>query len=266
MPEPLDIFLQLHDKLREKCPSLIEDARRYAENTVDPKTECPEKLWSILWNKPLFANVRVDIGEGWRKEIEGEMPGAWKTWGTDVDVFRISRVKPGIKGMCFKVHGEVAQDFVKRHDTPLVRLYAIQGAASVMRSCRRPFAHLPDFPGVSEANIRELEDIFGWRWGRTTVLHALTDVGLSVKPDTHLVNTVRTISLVSGLPEKNPTLGQAVKINHGVSDLLKGIRSAGRTDITEIPNAQRCIDKVLMEISRQEILEDRDTLPATAGA
>ena len=123
-----------------------------------------------------------------------------------------------------------------------------------MRSCRRPFAHLPGFPRVSEANVRELEGIFGWRWGHTTVMHALTDVGLSVKPDTHLAKTVRAINLVPGIPKRGvPTRAKAVEINWGVCRLLGDIRSTVRTDI---PGNPRYIDKVLMEISRKELLED----------
>lgn len=258
MPEPLDRFLRLHDELRERFPKSIEDACELAKSTVDPKTECPEEMWGILWDKPLFANVRVAGGVNWRKQIESEMPGAWRTWGTDIDAFRICRVRLGheLGDDCFKVHGKQAKEFVKRHaNIPRHRLYAIQGAASAMRSCCRPFAHLPDFPDVSEANVRELEDIFGWRWGRTTVMHALTDVGLSVKPDTNLARTVRTIDLVPGLPENRiSTLAQAAEINRAVFELLVGIRSAGRTGITDIPNPHRYIDKVLMEISRQGLL------------
>ena len=91
--------------------------------------------------------------------------------------------------------------------------------------------------------------------GRTTVMHALTDVGLSVKPDTNLARTVRTIELVSGLRERElPALKQAVEINRGVFELLGGIRSARRPDITDIPNFPRYIDKMLMEISLRGLL------------
>ena len=254
MPKPLDRFLSLHDELKEKFCKSIKEARWLTENTVDPKTECPEKTWNVLWDKPLFANVHVGGGVNWRKQIESEMPGAWRTWG--LDGFRIRKVAPGKKRECFKVHGKQAKEFVERHaNIPRHRLYAIQGAAAAMRSCCRPFAHLPGFPCVSEVNVRELEDIFGWGWGRTTVMHALTDVGLSVKPDTNLARTVRASDLVPGLPENRiPTLAQAAEINRAVFELLDGIRSAGRTDITDIPNPHRYIDKVLMDISRQGLL------------
>ena len=113
---------------------------------------------------------------------------------------------------------------------------------------------VPDFPGVSEANVRGLEDIFGWRCGHTTVMHALTGVGLSVWPDTHLAKTVRAINLVPGIPKRGvPTRAKAVKINQGVCRLLGNIRSTVRTDI---PDSCRCFDMVLIEISRKELLED----------
>ena len=154
---------------------------------------------------------------------------------------------------CFKVVGGKAQEIIKRHENfPLVRLYAIQGAAAVMMSHRRPFAHLPDFPRVPEISIGELEDQLGWRWGHSTVMHALADVGLSVKPDMHLARTVKALNLVPDEPKGNiPTRAEAVKINHGVSDLLDAIRSPGRTDI---PDGPRYVDKVLMEISNNELI------------
>ena len=179
-------------------------------------------MWGVLWDKLLFANVRADVGRNWKEQIKSEMPCAWKTHLSDVDEFRFCRVRLGCKlgNDCFRVLGDKVPDFVKRTagaadaGNPPVRLFAIQGAALVMRSCGRPLAHLPDFTCVSEANIRELENIFGWRWGRTTVMHALTDAGLSVKPDANLARTVRTIDLVSGLRKRElPALKQAVEIN-----------------------------------------------------
>ena len=76
MPEPLDRFLGLHDELWEKFPKYIEEARRCAESTVDRKTEFPEKMWSVLWNRPLFASVHAAIGKEWMKRIGDEIPGA----------------------------------------------------------------------------------------------------------------------------------------------------------------------------------------------
>ena len=254
MPEPFDEFLRLHDELKKKCPAVINYARHLAGTTVDPKTEDSEEMWRILWDKPLFANMSAEAGESWRGIIESEMTGAWRTWGRGLDEFRICRERLGIRNECFKVLGEKANDLVKLHrkaGIPLFRLYAIQGAASVMRSTPRPFAHLPDFPNVSETGIRELEDSFGWRWGHTTVLHALADAGLSVKPDRQLTRNVQKLNLVPGMPKTDtPTRKEAVRINRGVFNLLEDIRNGGRTDI---PNGPRYIDKVLMEISRQNI-------------
>ena len=111
-----------------------------------------------------------------------------------------------------------------------------------MLSYRRLFANLPEFPLVPEISIRELEDQLGWRWGHTTVMHALTDVGLSVKPDRQLARTVKALNLVPGVPKGvAPTRTEAVKINHGVSDLLDGIRSAGRTDIPDLSKCHTCV-------------------------
>lgn len=255
MPERLKKFLKLHDELRDKVPDSVECARKLAEFVGDPKAEDPEEIWRVLWDKPLYANVSVNVADDWKAQIGPWMEGAWLQWGGDTDEFRIRRNRLGKKYECFEVVGRKAREIIKRHESfPLVRLYAIQGAAAVMLSYRRLFANLPEFPLVPEISIRELEDQLGWRWGHTTVMHALTDVGLSVKPDRQLARTVKALNLVPGVPKGvAPTRTEAVKINHGVSDLLDGIRSAGRTDI---PDGPRYIDKVLMEISSNKLLRE----------
>ena len=247
----LDRFRKWHDMLGEWTP--IKEAECLAKETVCPKTAGAKEIWKILWDKPLFTNVSAEVGEHWRDQIACRMSGAWREWGADIDEFRIRRKSPGMNNECFEVLGDKALEFVEPlGDFPRVRLYAIQGAAAVMRSCRRPFAHLPNFPLVSEITVRELEADLGWRWGHTTVMHVLTDVGLSVKPDRQLARTVKALDLVPGVPKDDaPTRAEAVEINRGVFGLLDAIRSARRTDI---PDSPRYLDKVLMEISRKELL------------
>ena len=79
--------------------------------------------------------------------------------------------------------------------------------------------------------------------GEITVLHALTDMGLAVKPDLHLTNTMRHF----GLNPRDP-----LEINAHVGDLLCALRRSGRANI---PKKIRYVDKVLMEISRQGIID-----------
>lgn len=241
---PQDRFLELHDQLVEERPKSINEARRLAKEKVDPTSASEGEIWRILWDKPLFANVRVKTAERWVNSIEAEMEDNWQIWGEDPDVFKICKVGNGRRRDCFDVQGDAALSFESRHTIPRHRLYAIQGAAEALRfrtgHGQSPFADLPGRP-LSEV-VPELRDEFKWGWGPITVLHALTDMGLAVKPDLHLTNTMRHF----GLNPRGP-----LETNEHVGELLCALGTSGRTDI---PNEIRYIDKVLMEISRQGII------------
>ncbi|MYA88095.1 MAG: hypothetical protein F4X97_06530 [Boseongicola sp. SB0662_bin_57] len=239
----LSRFLELHDLLAEQHPKSIDKAKGFAGSTIDPNSAMESEVWRILWDKPLFANARVKTAKGWRSSIKKEMKDSWRTWGEKPDEFDIRKDKPGRRSDCFVVRGDTARSFVSRYTIPLHRLYAIQGAAKALclrastRHGRPPFDDLPGRP-LPEV-VDDLCDKFGWGWGRVTVLHALTDMGLAVKPDLHVTNTVRHL----GLDSRDP-----LEINEHVVELLRELGKSGRDDI---PKSIRYIDKVLMEISRK---------------
>ena len=244
----VDLFLKLHDQLAKTHPKSINKAKRLAKKTLNPSTDMQEEVWRILWDKPLFANVRVKTAKGWIDSVKKEMKkeGSWRTWGEKPDEFDIHKDKPGRRRDCFDVRGQAARSFLDRCTIPLHRLYAIQEAAKFL--CRRsrerpdrpPFEDLPNRQ-LREA-VRKLRGDFGWGWGEVTVLHALTDMGLAVKPDLHLTNTVRHL----GLDSREP-----LEINEHVHQLLITLGSEWQADIK---NKLRYVDKVLMEISRQGII------------
>lgn len=241
---PLDRFLELHDQLEEQHPKSINEAKRLAKETVDPASAMEGEIWRILWDKPLFANARVKTAERWIDSIVAEMKDSWRTWGKDPDEFKICQACPGSRRDCFEVQGEAALSFESRHTIPRHRLYAIQGAATALRARtghgRPPFEDLPG-RALSEV-VPELRREFKWGWGHVTVLHALTDMGLAVKPDLHLTNVMRHLGLASRDP---------LEINEHVRELLRALGTSRRADI---PNEIRYVDKVLMEISRQGIV------------
>lgn len=248
-------FLALHDRLAALHPDAIREAKTLAAATVDPQTASPDAIWRVLWDKPIFSNARVEVAKRWVASLEDEMQGAWKSWGADPKVFNIRQVSPGVKRESFEVQGTLAADIVARHSIALHRLYRIQGAATALRArvSRRtpPFA---DLVGRSLADIiPTLQTEFGPGWGVITVLHALTDMGLAVKPDLHLVNTMRVLKLSSGLSNRKvPDFRDAVRINQDVRALLQAL---GRSDA---PSELRYIDKVLMDLSHRGVLSEAE--------
>jgi hypothetical protein len=247
---PHTLFLTLHDRLAKLHPDAIAEAKTLAASTVDPRDATPDVIWRVLWDKPLFANARVEVAKRWVAEIEPEMAGAWQVLGKDPAVFNIRQVRPGVKRDSFEVQGDFGREFVARHRVALHRLYRIQGAAAAVRhrAARNtyPFA---DLVGRTLSDvITMLQNEFGSGWGVITVLHALTDMGLAVKPDLHLVKTMRSLKLIEGLADRKvPDFRDALRINQAVRKLLAAI---GRSDE---PSDLRYIDKVLMDLSHRNL-------------
>ena len=246
-------FLKLHDRLAYLHPDAITEAKALAAATVDPQTATADEVWRVIWDKPLFANARVDVAKRWVANIEEDMNGAWNFLGKEPTVFRIRQVRPGMQRECFEVQGAFGLDFVARTSVALHRIYRIQGAATalrhrVMRNAF-PFADIVGRPLADVIPI--LQNEFGSGWGVITILHALTDMGLAVKPDLHLVNSMRLLKLCTDISDRKvPDFKDAIRINEAVRLLLAAL---GRADT---PSELRYIDKVLMDLSHRKLLSD----------
>ena len=246
-------FLKLHDRLADLHPDAIAEAKALAATTVNPQTATADIIWRTIWDKPLFANARVDVAKRWVANIEEDMKGAWTVLGADPTVFRIRQVRPGMQRECFEVQGVLGLDFVARHSVALHRMYRIQGAATALRhrAMRNtyPFADIVGRPLADIIPI--LQNEFGSGWGVITILHALTDMGLAVKPDLHLVNSMRLLKLCTGISDRKvPDFKDALRINEAVRLLLAAL---GHSDT---PSELRYIDKVLMDLSHRNLLSD----------
>ena len=173
---------------------------------------------------------------------------AWKTWGKS-DVFKIVRKGKGRKrrDKFFELEGDAASCIKKRGSKlpPLCRLYSIQGAAADLRS-RVERGLCPPFQDLSDLGLYDIVEMlkgdFGFGWGDATVLHALTDMGLAVKPDRQLQRAMAAL----GLECEDP-----IKINQAVRKMRDEIN---RSKCLSAPASLRYLDKVLMEISRQGIM------------
>jgi hypothetical protein len=256
-------FYALHDLLIMHHPEAIAEAKKLAASTVDAQSANAEAIWGLLWDKPLYANARVSVATRWVESVRADMQGAWQFMGADPAVFRILHKKPGIKRDSFEVQGALAQDLVAKQRIALHRLHRIQGAAIALRA-RAAHRELPfdDLVGKPlRDNIATLQREFGTGWGVITVLHALTDMGLAVKPDLHLVNTMSALELTTGLSrQKVPDINDSIRINEDVRTLL---RATGRA---ETPFELRYTDKVLMEISRLGLLSKNISTTAETSA
>ncbi|OYU75103.1 MAG: hypothetical protein CFE32_15545 [Alphaproteobacteria bacterium PA3] len=98
---------------------------------------------------------------------------------------------------------------------------------------------------VSDFRLR-----LGRGWGHITVMHMLTDFGLSVKPDIHLVRAARQLGLVEGLrPVSSPNEPEALAIVTAIVRVVQAVYG-NEASFAKL----RYTDKMLMEASRKEII------------
>lgn len=236
--------------LRELNP--VREAERLSRSVVDPATATADQCWELIWNKPLFANTRVEYGEKAVEKLRLFMPRAWRDWGESEGAFTISHRDGGNQRDNFNVSGHRAADIdalgIARH-----RLLAIQGGARLLRSLVQEAPDHPFKPLTKlelGAMVTRIRTLAGRGWGHITALHLLTDFGLAVKPDRHLVHSVKALGRIRDLPEGNvPSLADALRINEAVDKCGEQIFGDGFG-----PAQRRYLDKILMELSRQGLL------------
>lgn len=237
--------------LREQGTLVL--AEKLRDAVTDPRTASAEQCWIVIWNKPLYANTKVAIGERYQLKLEPFMTGAWRTIGLDPAFLKISRIGRGSSNDAFSVAGSLAQQC----RIAARRLYAIQGAAQYLRKSVQDFGEVTPLAHLASSDLAllvpQLKEQLGRGWGPITILHMLTEFGLAVKPDLHLVRAVQALNLMPELkPDKVPGEADALKINVAVKELARAVfgQQSGPAEL-------RYLDKVLMEASRQGLLATR---------
>lgn len=234
-------YFELETRLRRTAPDLIEVAHRLAADVEDPRTATAEACWRHIWNKPLFANMKVATSLKWCEKITPFIDRGWLTWGQSTGVvFR--KVGTGIAAEDFAAVTDKAQLVFDVTRIPISRLLGIQGAALALKKR----AEVSDYPYAEifrkdlRSTVAVIKAEMGRGWGDVTVLHFLTDMGAAVKPDLHVKRTVEHLW--------GPDSRDDYEINQLIANLI--VEMDGKLT----PSRLRYVDKVLMEISRQEIL------------
>ncbi|WP_145953424.1 hypothetical protein [Oceaniglobus indicus] len=244
-------YYQLIDELAKKSPRSIVEADQLAGEVLHIEEAQAIELWQVIWNKPIFANSTVKGAEGTIAKLKGAgfMDDALLEWGTSRKVFLIDKVGNGSARASFVCHGKWFDKQSLLGQIPRHRLYAIQNAAIALRRRTEvrayPFSDLS--ANTTAQNVVLLRSEFGAFWGDITVLHLLTDLGLAIKPDLHLVKTVAALRGPT-CKGKVPNTSESLAINNFVHDLL--MRVEGKF----APGKLRRMDKLLMEASRQKVV------------
>lgn len=250
----------LHQNSLARWEDLLRDtaairmAQELADGIVDPATASTEECWEKIWSKPLFANMRVEGGEKAAAKLRPFMADAWRDWGCMSGRIIITHNGSTNKRENFSVTGsgaaEIDQLGIARH-----RLLAIQGGANLLRSLVQEDPNHPFQPLVAldrKGMVDRIRSGAGRGWGPITTLHLLTEFGLAIKPDLHVVNTVNALNLLPGLrSDKVPSLKNALAIIDAVDKLGKQLFGNDYG-----PRKRRYLDKILMELSRQNLLDE----------
>jgi len=236
-------------------------ARQLSEAMSDVRVATVDDCWRQIWTKPLYANNRVPVGESYEKTLTPLMHGAWRTIGLGKEVYFVSHDGNGRKAANFSRTGTLIDRIGDVCGISAPRLLAIQGGANYLRSMvdthgeAAPLRHLAvDSFHAMDTQLTTLVPAMrvemGRGWGHISIMHMLTDFGLAVKPDLHLVRTVRHLGLVDGLRSvKVPNLREGLAIITAITRLVQGVYGASAT-----PADLRYADKLLMEASRLKLI------------
>lgn len=198
-------FAVLQERLADRPDKPMEEVWKLTHGVVDARTAAPDDAWEMIWPKPLFANRRISVGETWTEAVHAATWANWRCCGLDG---RSARFTPDVTpprraNDAWSVHDDPECQVVNL-GPPLHRLWQIQNAAAAFRAwCdASPETPVAFFAEQSLATlVVALKTAFGPFWGHTTVLHVLTDFGLAVKPDVHVVRSARHIG-AAFLPAK----------------------------------------------------------------
>ena len=219
--------------LREKLPSeSTREIQQICRNVVDPRTATAEQAWPVIWDKPLYTNVRIATGDRWVCELRPHMTDAWRYWGK-------------------RLEAKVRLD----SNVPDKKLAVIKSAATLLKKAAKDKEHPVKcfFDNELEYLVPYLEKELGRGCGPATVLHMLTGFGLAVKPDVHVISTLQHLCL---WPENRNTVTGRRQTLEFISIVFAFAKAVGiaRANGTVHPKKLRRFDLELMHISKYGLL------------
>lgn len=233
-------------ELRQGLPVSVRDGIDVilSDRPVDPARADAEAAWEVLRDKPLYAHVRVAAADRWKRELDPFLAGAWQDWGQPGGRLDVVRSGPGRGAAAFTMTGPDAAAIRHASRVPAARLHTMVNAARMLRLRAAASSH-----PLKDLRQRTLEDLLpslrrelGWGWGPVTVLHALTDFGVAVKPDIHLIRSLRSLGAPVG-PRDSVSPREAIAVNRLVRRMLLAIGEP-------TPQALRRLDLELMALSQ----------------
>lgn len=176
----VNVYNQIRGVLQELCPDQWQAAVELCGAVPDlnglDDPAAMQSIWMHGRDKPLRAGIRVTTGEAWVAAM-ASCP-EYQDFNTAADT------------PCedWQIHG--------KHRPPVRRLERIRRLAAALVEGRIQVVQFGDAYDAFRMTIDNLADGIGHGWGRVTVCHVLTDLGVCAKPDIHF-----TSSLLRWFPE-----------------------------------------------------------------
>lgn len=254
------------DELKVRCPKIWTE-------TSELCLSVPEKIqvsnvWQRGKDKPCWSNIQVAVGKRISSDLLlSEDFNSHTTIASDEwEIVMRERGRRWKANENFELRGRIVKAFIHSL-TPgglksfLWKMYAIRNLAVALESDTDVRSMVSELAGIGHLPAEDLTqwtDSFsrhvGMGWGPVTVYHLLTDLGVAVKPDLHLVRSAVRMGLLSPqVPSDVDQEGIDMVSEHSVVvaviELSKSIKA---TACPSKPNTSlREVDKVLMEWSRQ---------------
>ena len=250
-------------------------------------------LWKTFWNKPFYRGIKVAIADKWIKSIENLLGNPNSDEGinffSNIEAQFKSNKKSWNSPENYEFSGKNASKiFNLNPNFPKDRLYQVCKFAKRMQldsdrlveNIKKLYIEFCADCNSNDANIhfQEVLSFFVEKgWGCITILHGLTDLGYSVKPDIHFVRAHKFLSVPTYSSElKDPTCRKALSIANyyvynsilNLGDIKKIIQKVAPTDYEKLISQNRLeeervflryLDKVIMDFSFQNIVLNSKT-------
>lgn len=231
-----------------------------------------QTFWMKARDKPCWSNIRVKIGQLLANQLT--LSKGFESYEIIASpAWQMGSHGTGPKwknNTCFSLHGDGVKQFVTSLGNSglakyLWRLYAIRSLAAALstnETVRRMISKLSAATSAGQLNydwleewVKEFKGYVGRGWGPTTVHHALTDLGVSLKPDIHVTRSCVRIGLIPGvdkqMDQREVDARWAKLVPQVIRNLMELSKHVSPVAVPDARSSLREIDKVLMEWSRQ---------------
>jgi hypothetical protein len=262
----------IRDELRQQAPAAWAEVVQLAQDV--PAQITPDSFWQFGKSMPCWSNIHVTTGGCLAANLESspDFDHAEKIASPDWEIRMRSTGRTWKKNGNFELVGPAVRAFVSGLPAKsslrnyLWRLFAIREFAkslttkpalidmiNVLINSRFDFG--PD--GIYKWACR-FAQLAGRGWGPTTVMHLLTNLGFTIKPDVHVRYSAVRIGLLT--PEYASTLSEDYIKNKketldplAVHAIMAMVPYVDPVANPQAALALREIDKVMMEWSKQEL-------------